>query len=77
MPAITVNTPNGPVLVDEDGIEAWGGVVLPDAKPKPKGKAKAVDIEMKGEMFILVDAAGKQVGEQEFETIEAATEALG
>jgi hypothetical protein len=49
----------------------------PDAKPKPKGKAKAVDIEMKGEMFILVDAAGKQVGEQEFETIEAATEALG
>ena len=84
MSLITVNTPGGPVLVDEDGVEAWGGKVLPDAKPKPKGKAravnveaKAVNVEMVDDIFVLVDADGEQVGEQQFETIEAAIEALG
>lgn len=50
MPVTTVLTANGPVLVDDDGIEAWGGEVLPvetDAatsvqtetnKPADKGK---------------------------------------
>jgi hypothetical protein len=49
MAVVTVQTENGPVLVDEENIEAWSGkpasdfTLVGDSAPKPKRGKKPAD----------------------------------
>lgn len=84
MATVTVQTKNGPVLVDEDQIEAWGGEVVAE-KPEPKRKPKpstpdlvASDVvSTEDGKFMLVDQNGNQFGETLFDTADAALQAMG
>ena len=88
MAVVTVQTDNGPVLVDEENIEAWSGkpasefTLIGDAAPKPKRGKKAADapkaenvVKNEDGKFYLVDANNVQVGDTVYETEEAAWEA--
>ncbi len=81
MPVIEVQTANGPVLVDEDGIEAWGGQVIAEQVKPKRGKAAQAtnapaDFKAVEGGFVLVDAEGAQVGSQVFATEEEALAAI-
>lgn len=91
MAVVTVQTENGPVLVDEENIEAWSGkpasefTLVGDAAPKPKRGKKTADapdvpkaenvVKNEDGKFYLVDANNVQVGDAVYETEEAAWEA--
>jgi hypothetical protein len=84
MATITVETKNGPVLVDEDQISAWGGEIIDaPATDAPKRKTKpvapvATDIApapIEGK-FMLVDQDRKQFGDELFDSADAALEAM-